>query len=980
SDANIENFEGVVEIAVNVELADQLKDEPLVVDFEAVKEDPLNYQNPASTISRIDNFASRSHCSTLHMDKFETAHKTHGYTSDYGEPKLPHTNSVKLEDLNRRTITQSNNEYSIVCGKVLKQNYEVKTHLEPRTDESSLMGDFGGKEDTFVVDPATHGKIYKVKMLQSCCICGSIYEFDSQLNGPKQLVMVGAHFSCKFCRRHFVDEEKLLAHSLLHIDKSSFQCNVCLKSIATKNSLEVNFRSFTRDELSSPRDCKKSFSGVKSSNVLSSAAISTKLFLCNVCDESYTTETDLRKHIEYLHQNSQVERSEASTGNFQRIASIKLKELKIHLKRYTHDQLISRIDEMKYSKDLDNSSKESKVDCFPLHGTRNRDHSLKQSLSAPPRTFQVEKFPTLHASNETFISSQFIESQRRAPSHRKLPKCKICRKSFMKYNSLLNHVCANLTEESIIACEAHKACSGQKLVAKTRAKNVTKNEHFSCNFCTKSFTDKLRLQAHVKVHTRHRSFVCQMCGKIFNQEHHYLSHIHTHTDESSFLCHICGRKLKSKYNVEKHMRTHAKEEPFSCKVCEKRFKYASTLSCHELTHTSERPFRCELCGYGSRRKFYMSIHMRKHTGEKPFLCKVCSKKFSRKGAMEIHIRTHTGEKPFLCNVCGKKFSAKSTLGIHIRTHTGEKPFLCKVCGKKFSAKGTLGIHIRTHTGKKPFLCKVCGKEFSRKDALGIHIRTHTGEKPFLCKVCGMRSRSKSNWLNHMRKHTGEKPYVCEVCGKRFTRKTHLKRHVVRSKHIQDGQLSCEDCSKRFSKKYLLKKHIIEMHEYREVANEKQLLLLDDCDNAVDEQDAVPLCQITDGERSPEEDLRVDHQTSLKIEKHRPFNIYCATSNNETDLVRHPKSHADNKFSLSGIVKNESGQKKVLHQQFEARNSYPPVNEIEEKDLRHRAHPDEKTVMMCFTKTHTSVEDGGIIDIKYEQDSAVKEEMIGSLGI
>ncbi|KAJ8682285.1 hypothetical protein QAD02_018077 [Eretmocerus hayati] len=790
-----------------------------------------------------------------HMENYRHA-------SGYDESSSALTSFIKFEDLSYHTNVRSNGEHSTsnLGSKVPKQNCELKVHRNPHApSDSSYSCDFYGKSYDSKRDIETHLKRHEAK-IPSCNICGKMYAFNSDMSrhmrfhtkekpfscnvcfksfGYKTNLVVHSRIhdskkpiSCDICRRRFANEYDLQAHSSLHVKEDKrFQCHLCLKSLTSRCAMKYHLRVHTREKPFSCKICGKSFSQKRYLNIHLPAHTNPRTFSCDTCGKSYVSSTSLSRHSKFSHHNDVAEEIEPLFMDSRRNGYFQLKELRIHLKRYTHDQLILRVGKLEGRTNLDDSPKMYMDGRFSSRNPTDGNF-LKRDRTISAQKQGADECLTCDVCFETFIDSQSMESHRATHSHRKFPKCKVCGRSFINYNSFLNHLCTHTTDKSP-AREAHIGHPVQEIVANTCTDNMTEKGHFSRSICDRKFNQENNMTRHTLTHMNAKPFSCEFCSKTFSQIDNLDVHRLFHLDSECFSCKLCGYQSKTKYSLSAHMHKHTGEKPFSCNDCDKRFIYKSTLTRHAYTHTGEKSFSCQICGHKCSQSNNLKVHMRIHTGERPFSCNVCGKGFSQSGSLTIHRRTHTGEKPYLCKVCGARFTQKCSLKKHEYTHTGEEPFSCQVCGDKFISEHLLTVHVGHHTGERPFVskvsgrkfsfssnlsalmrirteekpfkCKLCGKRF--KSAIGLigHKRVHSGEKPFLCTICGYKFRCRANLSVHMRKHTGEKPFFCNFCGKRFRHKSTLMNHVY--VHSDKKRFFCDVCGHGFNRKGSLATHL-----------------------------------------------------------------------------------------------------------------------------------------------------------------------------
>lgn len=153
-----------------------------------------------------------------------------------------------------------------------------------------------------------------------------------------------------------------------------------------------------------------------------------------------------------------------------------------------------------------------------------------------------------------------------------------------------------------------------KSTPKTKSEKLSKNAHYQCSDCSKSYSTYSGL-------SKHQQFHCPA---------------------------VEGNQAK---------------KVFSCKNCDKVYTSLGALKMHIRTHTL--PCRCEICGKAFSRPWLLQGHIRTHTGEKPFECSHCHRAFADRSNLRAHLQTHSEIKKYSCTTCSKTFSRMSLLTKHI---------------------------------------------------------------------------------------------------------------------------------------------------------------------------------------------------------------------------------------------------------------------------------------------------------------------------
>lgn len=312
-------------------------------------------------------------------------------------------------------------------------------------------------------------------------------------------------------------------------------------------------------------------------------------------------------------------------------------------------------------------------------------------------------------------------------------------------------------------------------------KHPTKEKHFHCLLCGKSFYTESNLHQHLASagHMRNEqasveelpeggaTFKCVKCTEPFDSEQNLFLHIKGQHEELL--------REVNKYIVEDTEQINREREENQgnvCKYCGKMCRSSNSMAflAHIRTHTGSKPFKCKICHFATAQLGDARNHVKRHLGMREYKCHVCGVAFVMKKHLNTHLLGKHGvgtpkERKFTCHLCDRSFTEKWALNNHMKLHTGEKPFKCTwpTCHYSFLTASAMKDHYRTHTGEKSFLCDLCGFAGGTRHALTKHRRQHTGEKPFKCDECNFASTTQSHLTRHKRVHTGEKPYRCPWC-------------------------------------------------------------------------------------------------------------------------------------------------------------------------------------------------------------------------
>ncbi|XP_070077286.1 zinc finger protein 407 isoform X2 [Equus caballus] len=361
-------------------------------------------------------------------------------------------------------------------------------------------------------------------------------------------------------------------------------------------------------------------------------------------------------------------------------------------------------------------------------------------------------------------------------------------------------------------------------------KHPTKEKHFHCLLCGKSFYTESNLHQHLASagHMRNEqasveelpeggaTFKCVKCTEPFDSEQNLFLHIKGQHEELL--------REVNKYIVEDTEQINREREENQgnvCKYCGKMCRSSNSMAflAHIRTHTGSKPFKCKICHFATAQLGDARNHVKRHLGMREYKCHVCGVAFVMKKHLNTHLLGKHGvgtpkERKFTCHLCDRSFTEKWALNNHMKLHTGEKPFKCNwpTCHYSFLTASAMKDHYRTHTGEKSFLCDLCGFAGGTRHALTKHRRQHTGEKPFKCDECNFASTTQSHLTRHKRVHTGEKPYRCPWCDYRSNCAENIRKHILHTgKHEGVKMYNCPKCDYGTNVPVEFRNHLKEQH-------------------------------------------------------------------------------------------------------------------------------------------------------------------------
>ena len=233
-------------------------------------------------------------------------------------------------------------------------------------------------------------------------------------------------------------------------------------------------------------------------------------FKCKICDTSFRTTTNLKKHIALVHERKKLFKHNTSDFSFQ-----SKKDLEVHT-------------ELGHEPQLDHEGKKP-IKCDVCNAEFTLKHNLKKHID----TFHGEKTPS---------------------SHEKPFKCEACGVRFGREVYLERHTFSVHDEERPFQCNSCDAKFKFKHLLKRHTDAVHEGKKpYKCNLCEFHAASKQGIYNHeMSVHSKKKPFKCSICYASFSLKSKLKSHITVHEEKRPFQCISCDASFKLKKNLKRH--------------------------------------------------------------------------------------------------------------------------------------------------------------------------------------------------------------------------------------------------------------------------------------------------------------------------------------------------------------------------------------------------------------------------------------------
>ncbi|XP_069508012.1 zinc finger protein 646 [Ambystoma mexicanum] len=549
-------------------------------------------------------------------------------------------------------------------------------------------------------------------------------------------------YKCEECGKTYRHAGSLINHKKTH-QTGVYDCSICSKQLFNMAALKNHLRAHLKNKANRGLD----ISFFNSTNFLPDSFQCTDgYYVCTICGDSYTSESDLQLH-HTLHeamnipdtsstfpfltrkpQDSPVEDLQSpldendQTINQQRAVGLLVAEEIKEIKRERGLNRMAWASQVDEAKVAENPDPEIEGGSLP-----NTELFLKKEESCPGRTspeqaligFQSQFFSEQynHTIGEGNLSEYEGQSdQDPSTANERRYKCNLCDRTYRHRGSLVNH------------------------------KHTHQTGIYQCSICPKQYSNVMALRNHVRVHFR------TPMGIFKSGLDEASSGLFATRMEKFFSCTVCGEDFQEQVEWHAHQLMHGSQkelQDYQNAIDLQEFNENTTCKRSPMAVTNED------CPYNEPNHFEQGP------------CDQEADCFENKFEDEDG-GSEEGKMSHICSHCGHIFEDIESFQAHILVHE---------CEKMHDVKKTENEQTTATKSEIDSVADGCAQDTSDQlDSVAGGCKPHTESRLYGCDLCGKSYRHSGSLINHKRIHQmGD--YACSLCSKQFNNLATLKNHL-----------------------------------------------------------------------------------------------------------------------------------------------------------------------------------------------------------
>ncbi|KAL3876694.1 hypothetical protein ACJMK2_034498 [Sinanodonta woodiana] len=423
------------------------------------------------------------------------------------------TEEIKTITLNELAEQGKSEKKCLICLKTFRHSYNFHRHILKYTNDKPYKCDLCPKKFRIAEGMKRHRSIHFQKPFD-CDGCSRRYETQEKLDYHKMYKCVTGekpHLKCQLCGHKSASNFALEVHIRSHAGVKEFECDICQKKLASKESVERHKKVYHQEE------CP---------------------FSCEVCGKSFKLKDTLKKH-QKIHEEPKYE-CEVCGKKCTEIGNLK-KHMVCH-------------------------TKEKPFICE----TCGKAYSRRALLENHQRVHSGERPFSCDECGKNFRSYGNLKQHKNTHSLFHNHICDICGKTFKQRGRMNHHrkghfiidrwPCEYCDQKfrSVFMYKNHLAKKHPEM--KGDIEHKTNIKLYQCELCDKIYGDKEDLTRHIYIHKGIKPYSCQYCGRAFNDKSNMRQHEKIHTNERKHSCPVCYKAFIHNRTLTIHMKVHKKDE------------------------------------------------------------------------------------------------------------------------------------------------------------------------------------------------------------------------------------------------------------------------------------------------------------------------------------------------------------------------------------------------------------------------------------